>query len=721
MAPTLVADMPSSSVTTAHDAAVTRRREWPKAHLEVSRHYVESRTKARDDPHRDSTSHESRAAGVDSPGPRTQTFLLTRIDVKKPVSHHERDHMQINTITAAALCAAGVFTSQAALSAPLRAAAAHVDATATVAAASAQDTVEFGVYLPLRHTAQLEALIAQQHDKDSARYRQWLEPSDFMQKFGPRPEDIAAVKDALTARGLTIVSTNGHGVRVRGSAAAVSQAFSAPLQKVTHHSHTRFQARSGLRMPVELAAIEMRVVGLGTIPEHKTHARVKGLAEVSDVDNRYSTTGPYWFTDLKQAYDYPAYSASTDGSNVSVAVLMADLVFPDDVGAFFTHEKFTAVTGKPAPSLTTVPINGGGVYDGYGSVEASLDVQQVLGGAPGANVTLVSIPDLSDDNIVAGYTYIVDSNKYDIVNSSFGGCELGYTAAYNEGVDYTYILQAYHELFLQGNAQGITFVASSGDEAGLQCPSVDYFYGGTSPTFVPSVSSPADDPAVTAVGGGNLVTTSAPPSLASAYVRESAYADPQEPYDPFGIGVNVSGGAWGAGGGVSTVFQKPLYQVLAKTGSGKFRTLPDVGMAVGGCPGGSISCSDDDSSVVTAYGVGIGGGYFALIGTSVASPEFVGALALFEQQLGKKHHRMGNVNYFLYAAGALQTLAGGTKAPAAFQFYHRNNPGFNGVYYDDFPSYNYNYVYGNGSPDVRKLFGLTRFPAAGVPQTATNP
>jgi subtilase family serine protease len=333
----------------------------------------------------------------------------------------------------------------------------------------------------------------------------------------------------------------------------------------------------------------------------------------------------------------------------------------------------------------------------------------------------VSIPDLSDQHIMDGYQYIIDSNQYDIVNSSFGGCELAYTAAYNGGVDYTDLLQAQHEMFLQGNAQGITFVASSGDESGLECPSADYVTGGTAPTFVPSVSTPAADPAVTAVGGGNLVTNSAPPSLDSTYVRESAYNDPEVPSDPWGLGVNVSGGAWGAGGGVSVVFRKPLYQYLANTGTNHWRTIPDVGMQVGGCPGSAISCGDDDSAAVVSYGVGIGGGNYGVIGTSVSSPEFVGALALFEQQLGKKNHRMGNANYYLYAMGALQTLAGGTKAPAALQFYHRNNPGFNGVANDSFPSYNYNYVYGNGSPDVRKLFGLTQYKAAGVPQTTTNP
>jgi len=628
--------------------------------------------------------------------------------------------MRINMLLAAGLCASGLVASQAALAVPTLAAA-RADAKATVAAASAQDVVEFGVYLPLRHTDKLEALLARQHDQNAPQYHQWLQPAEFLAQFGPRPADIEAVKSALAARGLTIVSSNAHGVRVRGSAAAVSQAFSAPLEKVSKGSHTRFQSRRELQIPGELAGIPLHVFGLAAVPERHIHARTHGDAPLATVDNRYGSTGPYWFTDLKQAYDYPAWSSKTDGSGVSVAVLMADLIFPGDVAAAFSHEKFTDITGLAAPAVTTVLIDGGGVEDGYGSFEASLDVQQVLGGAPGSKVTLVSIPDLSDQHIMDGYQYIIDSNQYDIVNSSFGGCELAYTAAYNGGVDYTDMLRAQHEMFLQGNAQGITFVASSGDESGLECPSADYVNGGTAPTFVPSVSTPAADPAVTAVGGGNLVTASAPPSLDSSYVRESAYNDPEVPSDPWGVGVNVSGGAWGAGGGVSVVFRKPLYQYLANTGSGHWRTIPDVGMQVGGCPGSAISCGADDSAAVVAYGAGIGGGFYGVIGTSVSSPEFVGALALYEQQLGKKNHRVGNANYYLYALGALQTLAGGANAPAPLQFYHRVNPGYNGVVPDSFPSYNYNYVYGNGSPDVRKLFGLSRYPAAGLPKTTTNP
>ena len=640
--------------------------------------------------------------------------------------------MRINTILAAALCAAGAVTSQSALAATLQPDSSSAQAKAVVTAAAAKDVVEFDVYLPLRHRDQLETLLSQMHDSTSPQYHQWMQPADFAAQFGPRPADIAAVASALAARGLTIESTDAHGVHVSGTAAAVAQALATPIQKVTKGKQTRFKTLVAPQLPSELATIEMHVVGLDGVPARKPHSRVLAQAKTPAAvgESRYGdATGPYWYDDLKQAYDYPAYSTNTDGSGVSVAVLMSDLLFPGDVQQMFNHELWTTNSGQSTtPDVAdTVLIKGGGVMGGDGSAEASLDVQMVLGGAPGSKVTLVSLPDLSDAHILRGYEKIVDSNKYDIVNSSFGGCELFYTPDYNGGQDFTYLLQAQHDLFMQGNAQGITFVASSGDESGLECPDMNYLNGGTG-VWVPSISTPSDDPAVTAVGGGNLVTTDngKTAALKSVYVRESAFSDPEtlaDGSDPYGTGGSLSGGRWGAGGGVSVVFKKPLYQDLAKTGGGKWRTNPDVGMQVGGCPG-SVElalCSPDDSAVVIVYGYNFGGGNAALIGTSVSSPEFVSALAVYEQQLGKKNHRMGNLNYFLYAQGALQTAAGGVNAPNAFQYFHRANPGFNGVVSDNTPSYNYNYVYGNGTPDVRRLFGLTDYKAAGDSRSATNP
>ena len=614
------------------------------------------------------------------------------------------------------------------LTAPYVASAAHVS---SVSAASPAEAVDLHVFLPLRNTEQLDELLAQLHDSTSPLYQKWLTPTEFTQRFGPTKADFARVQASLEAHGFKVTSISGRRISVRGPASAVATTFSTRVTKhMDERGHARFGASHALQIPSELQGLNVRVLGLEAMQRRHVHSLVVGkAADATDatVDNRSSPTGVYWFDDLKQAYDYPAYSSKTDGSGVSAAVLMADLIYPDDVGALFDHEQFSAITGKPNPTVKTVTVDGGGVLNGGGSFEASLDVQQILGGAPGAKVTLVSIPDLADVHIADGYQYIVDSNQYDIVNSSFGGCELEYTAEYNGGVDYTYILQNLHEIFAQGNAQGITFVASSGDQGGPACPTPDYGSPGASPVFVPGISSPSNDPNVTAVGGGNLVTKSAPPSLDSSYVRESGYGDPEDPYDIYGLGQNVSGGYWGPGGGVSKVFRKPAYQRLANTGSSRWRTNPDVGMLVGGlgfsyngayC--GAIACSLDDSSVRTAFAVGLGGGFYRTIGTSVSSPEFVGALAVFEQQLGK-HHRLGNVNYFLYAAGARQADESEHGDSREAQYFHRGIPGFNGTTAGGYPSKNYDYIYGLGSPDVRRLFNMTRYPAAGVPQTPSNP
>jgi subtilase family serine protease len=224
------------------------------------------------------------------------------------------------------------------------------------------------------------------------------------------------------------------------------------------------------------------------------------------------------------------------------------------------------------------------------------------------------------------------------------------------------------------------------------------------------VEFPASSPYVTSVGGTNLQTTSSATSLTSAYVSENGDGDPELPYDPYGLGVGVYGGFWGAGGGISAYFGQPLYQSAVNTGS-SFRTTPDVGMQVGGCPGG-ISLAPCGGGTARSYVlIYIGGTIYGVIGTSVSSPEFVGALALYIQKNGAG---IGNANYFLYSQGAAQTAGLGA-------FYHRNIPGFDGEYTNTTPSINYNYIVGNGTPMVRSLFGLTDLPAAGTPQTPSNP
>ncbi len=596
------------------------------------------------------------------------------------------------------------------------------DKTAVVTTAIPSQTVSFEVFLPIRNQAGLEALIAQQQDPKSANYHKWLTPAQFGAQFGPTAASMGNVKSALAGAGLQVSATHTRSVTVSGTVAQVNSAFGVGLKSVTSaNGASRLVAPTAMIMPAALKTEGAVIVSFSGLPAKKSAARVLAGAVP---DNRTSDHGGYWFTDLKQAYNFPAYNTplasgqAPDGTGANVAIVIDSTALTSDSKLMFDHENFSTVSGKTDPTFQVVKLNGGAASTAD-IAEAALDTQQVLGGAPGSNVSVIDIPSLSDEDIIGGYLYIVESNAYDIVNSSFGGCELEYSAAYNGGQDFSGILQTYDTLFAQGNSQGVTFVASSGDEGGLECPEVAYFYGstpanGSTYQFVPSVSFPADSPHVTAVGGGNLVTTApATGVLTSKYVAENANGDPEIPYDIYGFGANVSGGYWGAGGGRSQIFTALPYQSLVNTGSpnGK-RTLPDVGMQVGGCPSGiaQTPCGPERSYVYTYINGKLGG----LIGTSVSSPEFVGAAAIYIQSNG----RQGNLNNYIYSQGAQQQQGG------SIDSYHLANgiTGFDGKWYNTGPSTGgYDYLYGNGSPRVKDLFGFSSLGKIGDPQTPSNP
>ena len=595
-------------------------------------------------------------------------------------------------------------------------------ATVTSAATPvpAGQTVKFSVFLPLQNTAAMKALLLAQQTKGSPSYHKWLTPQQVAAQFGPSAATFATAEAALTNAGLTVTKVHMRSIDVSGPASAVNKSLQVTLRTIaTQAGGSRIISTSRLIMPQALTSVGALIPAFSTVPEHRPASVALGAVPA----NRSSPVGGYNYNDLKQAYDYPTYAA-LDGTGAHVGIVMEANAQNSDVAAMFNHENFTATTGKAPPTYTYIPIDGGGVYGGLndgGTDEAELDVQMVLGGAPGAKVDLLSVPDLSDQSLIDAYVTAVEDGTYHVISSSFGGCELFYTAPYNNGYDFTSTLGLYDEIFEFGNLEGMTFVASSGDSAGLGCPSlniVPHFvasFSGPPVTFQLGVENPASDPNVTAVGGGNLITTYTPPSLNSAYVSEQGFGDPEIPYDAYGVGVNISGGYWGAGGGVSKIFAKPSYQTLVNTGSSTGRTLPDLGMLVGGCPGGIsvLPCGPNRAYVI----VTIGGGRYGFIGTSIAAPEFAGALALLVQAAGGP---LGNVNPGLYELGAIQTSAGGVSAPPASQFYHTNTPGFDGYYYSSGQG-GYNYIFGNGSPDIRKLFGLTALPAAGLPQTSSNP
>jgi subtilase family serine protease len=311
-------------------------------------------------------------------------------------------------------------------------------------------------------------------------------------------------------------------------------------------------------------------------------------------------------------------------------------------------------------------------------------------GAPNATFT---------PSFIDMYTAVDEDNLADVVSTSFGLCELFFLPAYNDGENFVPLLQMFDGLFLQGNAQGITFTNSSGDNGaqGGDCTDVS----GKNAIF--GVSVFANDPNVTGVGGTNLQTSNIPGSLQSTYVSENA------DHDNFLAGDGFAKGAfWGSGGGIGTIWSKPVYQNLVDTDS-SMRTVPDVSMMMGGCPVGSAKpCGNKNLEPVrSAFVTALGGKFFLLIGTSGSSPEFAGLQAVQDEVVGS---RAGNVNFLLYALAAAGTNGNGP-------IFHNNIKGNNG-----YPSHRgYNYVVGNGTV-FGSQYALDPFgPIAGDPQTPTNP
>ncbi|MBV8374927.1 MAG: S8/S53 family peptidase [Candidatus Eremiobacteraeota bacterium] len=552
------------------------------------------------------------------------------------------------------------------------------------------------VHLPLRNSAQLDRLIQEQSSKDSPMFHHFLTVAQFRAAYGPRLTDLQRTAQLLEAEGFKTTITS-QGVIADAPAATVERVFRIHLRRTKSallRGPGSLLADRAPMIPRGLASVGAQVAALAPIRPMQPQIAMVSKTPLAR-QNRFGPNKPfYWFDDLKQAYTYPSYTIANGAGRTTALVAASD--FQDSDLAMYLSSELLApptivrriVDGKTQPFSFS---------DGY-SIEVSLDVQQQAGSAPGARIVVYEAPDGSTASFIDMFTTIDEDNVADVVGNSFGLCELLYLPSYNNGQNFTYLLQIFHDLFRQGNAQGITFVEGSGDNGaqGGQCTDT------TGKNAVFGVVAFADDPNVTGVGGTNLQTSSIPGSLQSTYVSENAN------FDTFINGFGFAKGAiWGSGGGKSVIWPRPLYQYFVNTGAFT-RAVPDVSMMMGGCPLGAASpCGLNPLPSRSAFVTVLAGVPFALIGTSGSNQEFAGLQAVQDQALGG---RAGNANYLIYGLAALSSFG-------FFQVFHNNIPGNNG-----YPSHQgYNFVVGNGTPYGSRYALMPFVPVAGNPQTPSNP
>ncbi|HEY3611685.1 MAG TPA: S53 family peptidase [Pseudonocardiaceae bacterium] len=254
--------------------------------------------------------------------------------------------------------------------------------------------------------------------------------------------------------------------------------------------------------------------------------------------------------------------------------------------------------------------------------ETTLDVEWSHVFAPGAKILLEETP-VSETEGVQGFpemmkaeNFVIDHHLGDVITQSFGATE--------ETFPNKQSLLDLRSAFKNAAAHGVTVLASSGDNG-----ATDAQLNGSDLYTMPVNSWPSADPLVTSVGGTMLNLDANGNRLAPDVVWND---------------LNTVGGGAG-GGGVSSVFSRPSFQRDVRDVTGNRRGTPDI----------SLSAAVDGAVVLYFTFQPGREGYHLVGGTSEASPEFAGVVAMAAQLA---HHDLGNINSHLYDLAEFGSFAG---------------------------------------------------------------
>jgi subtilase family serine protease len=514
-----------------------------------------------------------------------------------------------------------------------------------VAAADTATDVGFRVYLGWTNPAAAEALARAVSDPHSISYGQFLTPNQFRSQFSPAANDVAKVENWLRGQGFSVIYSpqNNHYLAAEGSVAQLAAAFGTQFGLYNVQGQTVRSPVTEVSIPSTLAGVIKAVIGLDESYQFvETHRKVEAQAPPTAGFRNASPLPGYW-AELTSPYAFPAGFTSIagptpwsvkgytpdqirgaygisgfDGSGQTVAIVDAygSPTILQDVNQWSTNRGLPTMT--PAQLVQVVPP---GVYKRpqnpkqnpqawYG--EETLDVEAVHGMAPGAKIVYVGAPNNYQD-LDAAINHVVDQHLAQIVTNSYG-------FPTTELLPPGYILPM-EDTLIQAAIEGIGVYFSSG---GSGDETVNFGFATT--------DWPASSPWVTAVGGTSLGI-----GAAGTRVLETGWGTSNYNCNTRTLACTRTGWDYGAGGGVSAVFNEPAYQQsTGLTLSG--RGVPDVAALADPQAGLLVGQTQTfpDGVYYDEYRAG---------GTSLASPIFAGLMALADQKAGRAH---GFANPLLY-------------------------------------------------------------------------
>ena len=455
----------------------------------------------------------------------------------------------------------------------------------------------------------LDRLLAELQDTSSPNYHKWLKPEEFGERFGASGDDLDRVVDWLRAEGFTVESrAHGRGwIVFSGTIAQIQNTFHTEIHRYQVAGKAHFAPAAPPSVPAEF---EQVIGGIRGIDDFHMEPSIR-LAPMFNGSDGTHALAP---GDLARIYNFGGFH----GAGTKIAVVGEAAVDLADI------RQFRSTFGLP-PSDPKVLLAGDdpGIDSSGALQEADADLEWVGGAAPDATIIYAYAADV----IVASQN-VIDQNLAPILVFSFGDCE----ANISHG-DASFI----RDLAQQANAQGITWIAASGDAGAAGCDQGSY-----PATHGLAVSLPASLPEVTAVAGTEFTEGNSSwnfinfPDLSSVdtYLPEAGWND-----------TSATSGLRASGGGASMLYPKPSWQTGPGVPDDGARDVPDLAFAA--------SPAHDPYIVIS------GGKPYAAGGTSLSAPVFAGVLAMVQQRQngnGGAASGFGNVNPSLYA------LAGTVKA-----------------------------------------------------------
>jgi uncharacterized protein (TIGR03437 family) len=460
--------------------------------------------------------------------------------------------------------------------------------------------------------ADLDQLLIDQQNPASPQYHHWLTPEEYAARFGVSQDDLDKIKTWLESEQLTIVDTarGRNWIAVSGPASQVEKTFGVELHHYLVNGVRHFANANEPTIPAALANVVGTIHGLTDF-----RLRARKHSSITPVPEYTTTKGSHYLApnDVATIYNIkPLYDSGADASGQRLVVVGQTGVNLSDMQSF--RSRFN-IPGSD-PQLLLIPGNTDPGILKDDEVEADLDLQWTSAVARNASIVYVYAQDVMDS-----VQYAIDQNLAPVLSMSYGLCE-----AQTPRSD-SATLRSWAQ---QANAQGITWIAASGDSGATDC------WDGTTKTPAGlSVDLPAAIPEVTGVGGGTFnegtgsywnVGTDANGASVLSYIPEMVWNDS-----------NSSDGPASGGGGASVFFAKPSWQLGAGVPADGARDVPDITLSASADHDGYLMYSEGTLEVVG--------------GTSVGAPVFAGLAALLNHAMVSNGASagLGNMNPRLYS------------------------------------------------------------------------